>query len=116
LSWQQKQDDAGIVSSPIESELGNFVRIDRYQISNDDGRTTVEVATSARWPDGQTSSAKVDRYQGQGSIVLDAESGFISRSDSTVTVASKTPYRDMKVESLTEVQTTMTLKQNEKRE
>lgn len=112
LSWQSaltERNDSAVVKRPVKSELGDFVRVDRYQIKSNDGQTQVEVETSAEELDD--SAAKVDQYQGQGSIVFNDGAGFISRSTSTMTVASKTPYRDMKVESLTEVQTTMTLNQ-----
>jgi len=106
LSWQSELDDSGAAKRPVKSELGEFVRLDRYQIKNNAGQTQVEVETSAEGLDG---AAKVDQYQGQGSFAFNNGAGFITRSTSTMTVESKTPYRDMKVESLTEVQTTMTL-------
>lgn len=108
LSWQSENDTA-VVERPVKSELGNFVRVDRYQSKSNDGQTQVEVETSAKGLDGDSPAANVDQYQGSGSIVFSDAAGFISRSASTMTVASKAPYRDLKVESLTEVQTTMTL-------
>jgi len=114
LSWQSEmteEKDTAVVKRSVKSELGDFVRVDRYQIKSDDGQTQVEVKTSSEGLDGESSPAKLDRYQGQGSIEFNDDAGFISRSTTTMTVASKTPYRDMKVESLTEVQTTMTLNQ-----
>ena len=114
LSWQAElteQNDSAVVKRPVKSELGDFVRVDRYQIKSNDGQTQVEVETSAEGLEGKSSPAKVDRYQGQGSIKFNDVAGFVTSSTSTMTVASKTPYRDMQVESLTEVQTTMTLNQ-----
>lgn len=108
LSWQSGNDTA-VVKRPSKSDLGDFLRVDRYQIKSSDGQTQVEVETSAEGLDGDGSADKVDQYSGQGSITFSDAAGLISRSTSTITVASKAPYRDMKVESLTEVQTTMTL-------
>lgn len=108
LSWQSENATA-VVKRPAKSELGDFVRVDRYQTKSNDGQTQVEVETSAEGLDGDSSTAKVGQYHGQGSIVFSDAGGFITRSTSTMTVASKAPYRDMKVESLTEVQTTITL-------
>jgi len=112
LSWQSEpteSNDLAVVKRPVKSELGDFVRVDRYRVNNNDQQTQVAVEISAEGLDGSSAAAKVDRYLGQGSIVFDDDAGIITRSTSTMTVESKTPYRDMKVESLTEVQTTMTL-------
>ena len=111
LSWQSELDESGVAKRPVKSELGDFLRVDRYEIKSNGGLTQVEVETSAEGLDGESVAAKVDQYQGQGSVTFNGGQGFITRRTSSMTVASKTPYRDMKVESLTEVQTTMTLKQ-----
>ncbi len=112
LSWQSGN-DTSVVKREVKSELGEFLRIDNYQIESNGGQTTVEVKTSAEELNGDGSAGKIDRYQGQGSIVLSESGDFIKSSTSTLTVASRTPYRDMKVESLTEIQTSMTLDQIE---
>ena len=108
LSWQSELDDSLVVKRPMKSELGELVCVDRYEIKKNDGQTRIEIETSAEGLDG---AAKVDQYNGQGSIVFNDREGFIASSTSTMTVVSKTQYRDMKVQSLTEVQTTMTLNQ-----
>ncbi len=113
LSWQSKSDSA-VVKRPVKSELGDFVSVDRYRVKESkDGQIIVEVETTAQGIDGDSPAAKVDRYQGQGSIVFNDENGFVSYRTVEMTVASKTAYRDMKIESLTEVQTTMTLNQKQ---
>jgi hypothetical protein len=108
LSWQSES-DISKVKRDVKSELGEFVRVDSYRIQDDAGQTAVQVKTSAEGLSRGNSAAKVDRYEGQGSIEFSTAGGFIKSSTSTLTVASRTPYRDMKVESLTEVQTSMTL-------
>ena len=110
LSWQSEKEPS-VVRREVESELGKLVRVDSYQTKSGDEQIRVEVKTSAEGLDGDSSARKVDRYEGQGSIVFREAAGFIESSTSMLTVASKTPYRDMKVESLTEVQTSMTLNQ-----
>ena len=81
LSWQSElteQKDSAVVKRPVKSELGDFVRVDRYQIKSNDGQTQVEVETSAEGLEGKSSPAKVDRYQGQGSIKFNDGAGFVT--------------------------------------
>ena len=73
----------------------------------------VDVETSAEGLDEGNTTAKVGQYKGQGSIVFNDSAGFITQSSTTMTVASQSPYKDLTVESLTEVQTTMTLNETQ---
>ena len=113
LAWQSELNDSAIVKRPVKSELGDFVRVDQYKFKSNDGQTVVDVETSAEGLDEGNTTAKVGQYKGQGSIVFNDSAGFITQSSTTMTVASQSPYKDLTVESLTEVQTTMTLNETQ---
>lgn len=107
LDWSAEP--SGVIKRPVKSGLGEFIGVDRYRAKDDGGQTLVEVSTSAEGLAESRSEANILRYEGQGRVAYDKEAGYVSRSARTLTIESQKNYRDMQVESRTEVRTSITL-------